>query len=375
MSVGIVRPSRGNVDQERRRDLVPVPRPVVVVLVVPLQLAGVGVERDHRVGVEVVAGPLVADPRPRVAGAPVGQVELRIVRSGDPDRGAAGAPGLARPGLAPRLARLRNRVGAPHLLAGVGIERGHEPADAPLAARGSDQHLAVRHERRNGHVVPGPVVGDRRLPDHLPGHRVEGHHERVVRRVKNLVAVQGDAAVRAVRMGHVLRELPVVDPELLSRARIDGDDPVLGRGNEHDAVVDDRRRLVAGRHPGRHRPHGHEIAHVLPVDLIQRAVALAVVGPAVHQPVARIGLPQPFVGHRGVRNFRLLRRRHFRCQRHGQRTGRGQRDPSRHSSHLVLHLLRCLAHRSNTPTSVPNRPGWSSAPTSGCCPPRRSQGA
>ncbi len=63
-----------HVDQQWSRHLVPVPRPVPVILVIPLELTGVDIESHDRVRVEVVARPLVADPGPRVAGAPVGEV-------------------------------------------------------------------------------------------------------------------------------------------------------------------------------------------------------------------------------------------------------------------------------------------------------------
>ena len=58
------------VDQERCRDLIPVKAVVRSVLVIALDLARVGVERERRVRVEIVARPIVGDPRP---GIPVPQ--------------------------------------------------------------------------------------------------------------------------------------------------------------------------------------------------------------------------------------------------------------------------------------------------------------
>ena len=64
-------------------------------LVVPPQPPGVGVERHDRGRVKVVAGPLiVAVVGADVAGAPVGQIQIGIVGSGDPDRSAAVFPRL-----------------------------------------------------------------------------------------------------------------------------------------------------------------------------------------------------------------------------------------------------------------------------------------
>src|SRR2546427_1485629 len=59
-----------DVDQEWRRDLVPVPRIVPVVLVVSLDLAGIRVKGDDGARVEIVAGVHVARPGRRIAGPP-----------------------------------------------------------------------------------------------------------------------------------------------------------------------------------------------------------------------------------------------------------------------------------------------------------------
>ena len=56
-------------------------------------------------------------------------------------------------------------------------------------------------------------------------------------------------------------------------------------GHEHDAAAHEGRDLVGARlhRPG---PDELEVAHIVPVDLVQRAVALAVQGPAPVDPVA-----------------------------------------------------------------------------------------
>ena len=77
-------------------------------LVIPFQLAGVGVQRDHRTAVEIVAHADIAVLiRARVADAPIGEVERRIVGARHPYRCAAGLPGIARPGFVTRLRRGR----------------------------------------------------------------------------------------------------------------------------------------------------------------------------------------------------------------------------------------------------------------------------
>ncbi len=54
-------------------------------LIMPLELAGIGIQRNHRAGVEVVAGPLSAVViRTNVADSPIDQVKAGIERARDP---------------------------------------------------------------------------------------------------------------------------------------------------------------------------------------------------------------------------------------------------------------------------------------------------
>src|SRR6185312_999344 len=105
-----------------------------MVLMVSLDLPGVGINRNGRAGVEIVARVQVARPGRRIAHTPVRQVALRVVSPGDPHRAAAGLPGIGVPSLAPGLIGARDRVGLPELLAGIGVERGNEGANAELTA-------------------------------------------------------------------------------------------------------------------------------------------------------------------------------------------------------------------------------------------------
>src|SRR5262245_60269462 len=123
------------------------------VLVPPGDLAARRVEGDRARRVEIVAGAaLRIIARHRIAGAPIGQIALRIVGAGDIERAAAGLPGvvLVLPGLVPGLARCRDRMGLPQHVAGLGIERGDPVAHAAIAARGADDDLVLERERRGG---------------------------------------------------------------------------------------------------------------------------------------------------------------------------------------------------------------------------------
>src|SRR6185503_5219364 len=96
-------------------------------LEIPLQRAGVGVQRDDAVGIEIVALTLRRIPvGAGIAGTEIDGVERRIEGAHRPDRGAARLPGIAVPGLRPLFARLRNGVEAPELLAGPGVVRSDE---------------------------------------------------------------------------------------------------------------------------------------------------------------------------------------------------------------------------------------------------------
>src|ERR1700723_3621567 len=109
------------VDDDLRAAGVVIAVVVRAVLEVPLHLAGGGVERDRAFGEQIVAGPvggIVA--RRRIAGAPIGEIGLRIVGAGDVEGAASRAPslGLVLPGLAARLAGRRHHEGLPLWLAG-----------------------------------------------------------------------------------------------------------------------------------------------------------------------------------------------------------------------------------------------------------------
>ena len=92
-------------------------------LEIPFELAGIGIERDEGVGVEIGAHAIAAvEIRRGIAGAPVDQIEVRIVGAGVPGGTAAQLPGIARPCFGAGLAGRGNRVEAPDQLAGLGVE-------------------------------------------------------------------------------------------------------------------------------------------------------------------------------------------------------------------------------------------------------------
>src|SRR6185437_15640125 len=100
---------------------------------------GVGVERDDAIGIEIVAGAVVAVPAGvGIAGTPEGQVGFGIVGSGDPDGAAAVLPRFAGPGLGLRLIGGCGRsVEAPDFLARLGVECGHPAIGAFFVGGGT----------------------------------------------------------------------------------------------------------------------------------------------------------------------------------------------------------------------------------------------
>src|SRR5690606_36836186 len=142
-------------------------------LVPPLELAGVDVEHDDGVAVEVVAEPDAAVPvRCGIAGAPEREIRHRVVGPGVPHRGPAGLPRIAGRRLVARLAGPWDRIEAPHLLAGLRVERGDVCADAHVAAGRADDHLVLDDVWRHRDREALGRLRDLRLPYELAAPRV-----------------------------------------------------------------------------------------------------------------------------------------------------------------------------------------------------------
>src|SRR6185369_11045953 len=117
-----------------------------MILEMPLDSARTDVERNRRCRIEIVPRTLIAHPGTAVPDSPKGEVGLRIVVAGYPDRAAAGLPLVAfGPSIAAGLAWSRYRISPPQLLARVRIECRDKPADSPLAARCSHHDLTIRY--------------------------------------------------------------------------------------------------------------------------------------------------------------------------------------------------------------------------------------
>src|SRR5258707_9040208 len=115
-------------------------------LKMPLQLSGVGVQREHAIGVEIIAGPRAAiEIWRRITRAPVQRAEFGIVGSRHPSGAAATQIRIARPTFGAGLATAWNGPEAPGQLAGLRIEGGKEASYAAVTPGGADDNFALDH--------------------------------------------------------------------------------------------------------------------------------------------------------------------------------------------------------------------------------------
>ena len=291
------------VDQHGRLRGVPLVCVVRRHLIGPHHLAGVGVQRHDRAGPQIVARPaLTRQHRLRIAGPDVIEVQLGIVRAGQPRHAAAARHlVLAGPRFGAGLTRTRRRVPAPHHLSALGIARLEIARDVERVAADADDHVTSDHDRRVRGKILALHARDLVVPALFSSRGLERDEVVVGREEVQPVAVHADAAVADVVAA---AGLPREVPHLASRTRVDGVD-VIGHREVENAVDDERRRFDARgrRHAGRRRvgsfaahdgaaarqiravhPCERQILHVARVDLFQRAVAASRVVAVVRRP-------------------------------------------------------------------------------------------
>ena len=191
----------------------------------------------------------------------------------------------------------RDRRRAPQLLPGVRIVAGDEAGllRVALATVGAGDEDAVGDDRAAVPAEAQRVVGLDRLPHLLAGPRVERDEIHVGRGEEQLVAVERQRAGGAGP--RVFRQPVAVDPDDVAGRRVERLNDVPRVGEEHDAVVHQRGRLVVPL-PDRDRPGEVQLADVVARNLVESAVAVAVAGPAPAQPVAGRRVGEHLVGDR-----------------------------------------------------------------------------
>ncbi len=284
-----------DVDQGRRRGQVGIPQVVVDRLEPPLQLAGLGVDRDHRVPKQIGPGPVasVVVGR-RTADRHVEDPTLLIDRHvPDPDVGPGAAfPAVVQPCLVASLARPGHGVELPQLLARPGVEGARVAcrADRQLRHVGADdQDVAVNGRRR---VVGHPHVDFAGMAEagvDLTGPGVQANQALAFREEdpRRMILVAGPVGDGSP--GHPGRH--GMAPDFLPGIGFQRNDGVADGQVEH-AAHDDRRRprhdAPATLGPQLERPGGRELRDIAGVDLRQRREARPGRIAGVPWPVSRI---------------------------------------------------------------------------------------
>ena len=214
----------------------------------PAQLAGFRVEREDRVGVQVVALPLAAvGIGIGIAGRPEQRVGLRVVRAGQPRRTAALFEiDAALPGVGSGLASRGHGPETPRLLAGVHAIGRKKAADAFVAAGHAGDDEIADDERRHGAAVRRlRVFRQHDFPQQRAVHAADC--ERCALSVTRNTREPSTATPRlkpiAASPRRPGRARPREAPDLAPGRRVDRRH-LIGRGDVHDAVEHERRHLV-----------------------------------------------------------------------------------------------------------------------------------
>ncbi len=311
------------IDQDRRTDRIEIPHVMRDILEVADIFAGIEIDRDQAVGVEIVArahraveiGRGIADHE---IDAPRGEIDRRVL----PHPAAETLVGIAEllerrffgrdVAVQVMAGRILGRPDAdrvfgdgiegPEQLAGLGVERLDEAADPVFAAIGADQDLPIDRGRGHRLAVALLGIGDVGLPDHLAGLGIEGDQLGIEGGEIDHVAIDGDAAVVGpAAIDGDRSERMLVVPEFGAGAGIERIDVIEGGGDVHHAIDHDRRGLLRLLDLGLEDPGHVQVPHVHRVDLAVGEVALLGVIPVRHQPVIGIlaGPVEHFLAHRG----------------------------------------------------------------------------
>ena len=142
------------------------------------------------------------------------------------------------------------------------------------AAAHPRDHPSAGDERAAAVGEALPLIGNGRLPRHLAGVDVERDEVGVGGVDEDLVAVDAQIAQRPAAAADPLREPAAVLPDQIAGGGVERVDDVAGTGEEHHAVVHERRRLLRARlqRPGPDEPQPR---YVVTVDLVEGAVAPA----------------------------------------------------------------------------------------------------
>src|SRR5690348_4342051 len=160
----------GSIDKNERLGGIPIVKVVRRELVVPLQLAGLGIERDNAIGIKIVSFALGAVIfGVGITGLPIDDAEFFIIGASEPGDRAAVLARIAFPGLRSGLVSRRHSPESPHLLSGCDGIGSQESTRALFATGRTGNHQIARYQRRGSCVIVLAPVGHLGVPFEVPG--------------------------------------------------------------------------------------------------------------------------------------------------------------------------------------------------------------
>ena len=298
-------PSTG-IDEDALKNFVHVLRFAGKVLVIPLHLSGIRIKRQRRVRVERIAVGATRHSGPGLGlcSGPINEVGFGIVTARNPR--IAARPKCQReiaPGIAAGFAGPGDGRRTPDFLTGRRVVPTDE-ADVLFVsrtARHARDDFAADDDRTGGIPITQFGVGDFRVPGEFPCTRIHSNDVSVTGSGKYLVAEDGnislDTSAGVASLSGLCRCGTILPDQIPCRS-IERLNDASGVWQVHDAVVDKRCGFIRAGIVHRPRPGELKLGHILPVNLIERAVAPCIIGAPPVQPIPRRRIPQHGLGHR-----------------------------------------------------------------------------
>ena len=245
-----------------------------------------------------------------------------VINNGIPNRAATavGGPGagitpsligqfgknLIRDGAVGLFVGVGHRVKTPHQIAGIGIVSSHIATHTQLGTAITNNNFVLNHSRRAGNGVRLALINGDVAPNHSTRLGVQSFQSTVEDADKYLTFVHRQAAVHHVTaaFGRVFaRNLWVINPNLFTRAGVEGIDHRPRAGNVHHTVHHDRRCFHASGLFHIVDPANTQLGQSVSVDLGQTRVAGFIVRTAISKPLLGLfcSVVQPRLTHLGHR--------------------------------------------------------------------------
>ena len=192
----------------------------------------------------------------RISSSPIDQVQIGIVRSGNPGRAAAVRHSVCiRPGFRSRFARLRHRIPVPENFSVLGASGFQKSRDVRLIVGHAGDETVLHHQGRHADVIAELVIGYFQVPNLPSGARIQTDEVRIGRTEIQPVLVHRDTPLS----DHVARTLALEVPDLPARPRVhrpyvvrdrEVQDSVHHEGGRFDGLLVCLERPCHGQRPG-----------------------------------------------------------------------------------------------------------------------------